>query len=142
MAYTRANIANITYRALGTLAADAGLSMTATEDLSEGDFTDAIDAGMRAIGAIDADTGDLDASLITNSNVDNLLLFVRRAMLERLQLHYATVTDISIGQREEKLSQIGQALARLLGGAGNTGAGGQVIARPLRREADDYELGA
>lgn len=140
MAYTRADIAGLVQRALGALATDAAL--TTTDDgtgQTEGSYTDAIDYGLRAVGAIDADTDAIDVALITVATLDDLLQVVQRAMLERLQLHYATVVDLQVGQRAEKLSQIGAAIGRLLGGAG--GGGARVVVRTLRREANDYDLG-
>jgi hypothetical protein len=137
--YTRADIAGLVHRALGALATDAAL--TTTDDgagQTEGSYTDAIDYGLRAVGAIDADTDAIDVGLITVATLDDLLQVVKRAMLERLQLHYATVVDLQVGQREEKLSQIGAAIARLLGSSASGSA--RVTVRPLRRAARDYDF--
>lgn len=137
---TRAQIAAAVHRKLGQLATDAGLSTAESGDQTEGSYTDAIDAALRQLGAYDPDTEALDAALVGISSINALLRIVEGEMLERLQRHYALLTDIKVGQRDEKLSQIGAALRALAAAGATNRAGAPVIARPLRREAYDFEL--
>jgi len=99
-----------------------------------------VDAGLRAVGAIDPETDLPDVRWLETANVDTALDEIEREMLERLQRYYATSVDVAVGSRKESLSQISAALASLgKGGAG--GRGGRVIVRKLRHEAKDYNLG-
>lgn len=141
MAITRAQLAATIHRRLRGLATDAQLSPAAAGELTEGDYTDAIDAGLRSIGAINADTDALDISLVTTAQLNTLLQLVEADMLRQLQRHYAVAVDLKAGQREEKLSQIGAAI-RAMGSSssGGSGGGGAIVVRPLKREAKDYEL--
>ena len=137
---TRAEVAARVHRKLAGLASDAGLVTIASGAQTEGDYTDAIDAGLRAVGAIDAETDLPDERALTAAAVDTLLDAVEREVLERLQRHYAVLTDLRVGDRDEKFSQIGGAIARLTGASSASGPG-KVVVRTLRREARDYELG-
>lgn len=135
----RATIAATVHRKLGALASDAGLLTTASEGQSEGSYTDAIDAALRQLGAYDAETLELDATLVPITSINTLLRLVEGEMLERLQRHYALLTDLKVGQRDEKLSQIGAAI-RALGSSSAGGSGRPVIAKVLRRVTPDFEL--
>jgi hypothetical protein len=135
---TRAALAARVARKLSTLATDASLSYTAAGTLTEGDYTDAIDAGMRAIGAINPETDLPDVRYLDSSTIDSLADQVEREMLERLSRYYATLTDIEAGPRKEKLSQIGAAIGRMT--SAPTSGGAKVVARQLRRYTPDYEL--
>lgn len=135
----RATLATLVHRRLSSLASDAGLTTQASDGQSEGSYTDAIDAALRTLGAYEATTGLLDSSLLTVAQHNQAISLVTQSMLQLLQFHYSTLVDIKVGAREEKLSQIRQALAGLAGsGAGS--AARQVMLRPLARQADDYEL--
>jgi|FLYN01.1.fsa_nt_gi hypothetical protein len=136
---TRAELAAMVHRKLGQLATDASLSTTASGDQTEGSYTDAIDAGLRSVGAIDPETDLADVRWLDAGLLDTCLDAIEREVLERLQRHYAVLTDIKVGERDEKLSQIGAAIAKLTG-SGRPG-GGKVVVRGLRRRADDYEFG-
>ena len=137
---TRAELAAHVHRKLDALATDANLSTTASSTQTEGSYTDAVDAGLRTVGAIDPETDLPDVRWLDASSLDTCLDAIEREMLERLQRHYATLTDIEVGPRKEKLSQIAQALRALMSG-GQGGGSGKVVVRRLRREARDYELG-
>lgn len=136
----RATIAATVHRKLGALATDASLSTTASGDQTEGSYTDAIDAALRQLGAYDPDTEALDATLVPIALHNTLLRVVEGEMLDRLQRHYALLTDRKVGSRDEKLSQIGAALARLGSSSGSSNRGGPVIVRPLLRANPDFEL--
>lgn len=140
---SRSELATTVARKLSGLASDAELSLLASGAQTEGDYTDAIDAGLRAVGAIDEETDLVDVRALTAANLDICLDAIEREMLKRLQRHYAVMPDLRVGERDEKLSQIGAALARLVGsGSGSGGGGGgKVVIRNLRREARDYDLG-
>lgn len=138
---TRAELAARVARQLSALAGDAGLSAVASGSQTEGDYTDAIDAGLRAVGAVDEDTDEPDVRALDAASLDTALAAIERELLKRLQRYYASVVDLKVGQRDEKLSQIGAALRALTAGGGASGSAGKVVTRTLRREARDYELG-
>lgn len=133
---TRTALAEAVHRKLGQLAADAGLTTIPATGQTEGSYTDAVDTGLRTVGAIDPETDQPDVRALDTTHIDGCMDAIERAMLERLQWHYAVLTDITVGDRDEKLSQIGAALARI----GGSQRRGTVIMRPLRRRADDYEF--
>jgi len=136
----RAELAARVHAKLDRLATGASFSTTPIGALTEGSYTYAVDAGLRAVGAIDPETDLPDVRWLETANVDTALDEIEREMLERLQRYYATSVDVAVGSRKESLSQISAALASLgKGGAG--GRGGRVIVRKLRHEAKDYNLG-
>lgn len=136
---TRANLAARVARKLSALATDAGLDTTAAGDLTEGHYTDAVDAGLRAVGAVDPETDQTDIRWLDSTTIDTCADLIEREMLERLGRYYATLVDIEAGPRKEKLSQIGAALARMTSAPQSGGA--KVVVRKLGRLADDYNLG-
>lgn len=109
---TRAQIAARVARQLGALATDAGKSTTPAGELTEGDYTDAIDAGLRDIGAINPVTDLPDIRQLESRQINDVLAAVERAMLSQLQRYYATLVDTKEGPLEQKLSQIATAIAR------------------------------
>lgn len=140
MAITRASIAATVHRGLRALATDAALS-TAAGEQTEGDYTDAIDAALRSIGAVDVDTDLPDVSLVTSAQLNTLLQLAEAHILRQLQRHYAVAVDLRTGQRDEKFSQVAAALRALSGSSSSGGGGGgAIVVRPLKREAKDYEL--
>lgn len=138
---TRAELAGITARKLATLASDAGLSSTPNGTQTEGSYTDAIDAGLRSVGAVDPETDTPDIRGLSASLIDSCLSAIERAMLETLQRHYALLVDTKDGPSEQKLSQIAASLKAVASGASGGGKAGQVVVRSLGREARDYDLG-
>lgn len=136
---TRALLAARVARKLSALATDASLSSTPAGTQTEGDYTDAIDAGLRSVGAINPETDLPDVRYLDSSNIDSVMDQVQREMLERLQGYYASLVDIEVGPRKEKLSQIGAAIARMTSAASS--GGGKVVARTLGHRAADYEMG-
>lgn len=135
---TRAVLAARTHAKLGRLATERSLSVTASGSLTEGSYTYAIDAALRAMGAINPETGLVDVRYLDASNVQTALDFVEREMIEQLQKDYAVETDIRVGQRSESRSQI----AKILGDMNaNQSGGGKVVMRRLHRERpEDFEL--
>lgn len=144
---TRAGMAARIDTKLGRLASDRSYSTAASGALTEGDYTYAIDAGLRAAGAVNPETDEADIRYLDANSLDLVLDLIEREMLERLERDYAVEVDLSIGERDEKLSQISKTIGRLTGSAGGVGAGragagggGKVVTRTLRREAADYEM--
>jgi len=109
---TRSQIAARVARTLGALATDAGRATTPAGELTEGDYTDAVDAGLRAIGAINPITDQVDIRQLETRQINDVLTAVEHAMLAQLQRHYATLVDTKEGPLEQKLSQIATAIAR------------------------------
>lgn len=138
---TRAQLAARVARKLSALASDASLSSTASGALTEGDYTDAIDAGCRAVGAVNPETDQPDVRWLDSGTIDTATELVQREMLQRLQGYYTSLTDIKVGPREEKLSQIASAIARMASGSAAGGGSRKVVTRALGRRADDYEMG-
>ncbi|HEX9441330.1 MAG TPA: hypothetical protein VF909_16715, partial [Roseiflexaceae bacterium] len=136
---TRAELAAITARQLAALASDAGYSTTASGAQTEGNYTDAVDAGLRSVGAIDPESDTPDIRGLTQALLDSCLQAIERAMLERLQRYYALMVDTEAGPIKEKLSQIAAGLKSLTS-SGQGGKAGAVVVRNLRRSAADYEL--
>ena len=138
---TRAEMATRVDVKLAGLADDASLSTTASGALTEGDYTYAVDAGLRAIGAIDPETDLPDIRWIETNLIDTALDAIELEMLERLQRHYIVKVDTRVGQRQEALSQISKAIKELTSGAGKQGGvGGRVVQRKLRYEINDFSL--
>jgi hypothetical protein len=120
---TRAAVAARVHTKLGLLATDMSYTTTSSGALTEGSYTYAIDTGLRQSGAIDPMTDEPDIRRVSTWVVDTLLSVVEFAMLERLQRDYATMTDITVGQRSERLSQIASAIDKLKGAVSPQGTG-------------------
>lgn len=141
---TRAEMAARVHAKLGRLATNRSLSATPSGALTEGDYTYAVDAGLRQVGAINPETDEPDIRYLDTSLLDTVLDAIEREMMERLQRDYAVEVDVQIGPRRENFSQTERALARLTGtgeDGGQGGGQGRIVARKLRYEANDYDLG-
>lgn len=129
---------------LARLASQRSLTTTPQGALTEGDYTYAVDSGLRSLGAINPETGLVDVRYLDEQTIQAALDAVEREMLEQLQRDYAVEVDVQIGPRREQLSQVAKGIEAVLGiareGQGKSG-GGQVVVRKLRREAEDYDLG-
>ena len=131
---TRAEIASRVNTNLGRLSTDRSLSTVASGAQTEGDFTYAIDAGLRSLGAINPETGTPDVRYIDPQDVNGTLDAVLTEMLQFLQRDYATEVDLSVGPRRESLSQIGKSIGEMLpGSGGGQSGGGQIVMRKLNR---------
>lgn len=113
---TRQELARKTADRLGALAAAANYSTGATQYAPEGDYTDAIDEGLRSIGALDP-AGRPDVRYVAPESLTALLGAIELAMLHKLQRHWMTKTTYQIGPRTEYMNQIQASLLALTGGA-------------------------
>lgn len=138
---TRAELAAIVSRQLAALASDAGYVTTPSGTQTEGSYTDAVDAGLRSVGAIDPESDTPDIRGLSASLVDSCVSAIERAMLAKLQRYYVLLVDTKDGPTEQKLSQIAASLKSLAASGSAGGKAGAVVVRDLRREAKDYDLG-
>ncbi len=129
---TRADIALRADDKLGRLASDRSLSTASSGVRTEGDYTYAVDAALRAVGAVDEDGGGVDVRWLDPGNVLTAIDVAVQEMLETLRLDYATETDVSLGPRRESLSQKAAAIGAILGSGGASQGSGRVVQRPLR----------
>jgi hypothetical protein len=139
---TRAQLATMVHTKLARLATDRSLSTTAAGALTEGSYTYAVDAGLRAVGAIDPETDLPDVRWLDASLLDTALDAIEKEILEQLQRDYAVEVDITMGPHSERLSQKHAALEKLTGAAGSSqgSGGGRVVMRKLHYQANDYDL--
>jgi hypothetical protein len=113
---TRLELAQEVAARLGVLATTASMSTDGTDTDAEGDYTGAIDEGLRAVAAVDP-AGRVDVRYLDDGLVIACLDAVELAMLKKLQRYWMTKTDYAIGPRTEHLNQISQALLALTGAA-------------------------
>jgi hypothetical protein len=132
VAITRAEIAERIDDKLGRLASDRSLSTALSGALTEGDYTYAIDAALRGVNSIDPETGGVDIRYLDPGSVLTVIDVGVHEMLERLQMDYATETDVSLGPRRESLSQKAATIGAILGSGGASQGSGQVVQRNLR----------
>lgn len=125
----RAGIAAQVHAKLGGLATGKGLNPVLSGALSEGDYTYAIDSGLRQVGAIDPETDTIDIRCLATSELDTLLDIVTQEMLERLHSEYAMDVDLTAGPRRESFSQTAKAIESV---AGSGGGGKRVVMRMLQ----------
>lgn len=110
---TRQELADDAAELLGQLATeDAGFTADGDE---QGDYGKAVDAALRAIGAVD-DAGRPDVRYLTDDTVDAAVDEVQRYMLHKLHRYYArNATDFTLEGRTEHLRQRTAAIENLLG---------------------------
>lgn len=137
---TRSEMATRVNRKLARLASLRSLSTLPNGQLTEGDFTDAVDAALRGVGAINSETGSPDVRYLDSESVQTALDAVEREMLEQLQRDYAVEVDVQYGPARENRSQIRAAIGEVIGLSGQgKGGGGRVVMRPLKYERKDFE---
>lgn len=132
---TRAELASEAANLLGDLASsDAGYSTTPSGSNTEGDYTQAVDAALRAVGAVDS-AGRPDVRELTDDNVDACIDEVQRYMLHKLHRYYArNATDFTLEGRTEHYHQRTAAIENLLGiavGGRPSASGRAVVTRKL-----------
>jgi hypothetical protein len=132
---TDAELASKLHRDLQGLALEAGWATAATLDQPQGHYSD-------LIADAKADVGVTIWAAASAAQIKRVRQLALLACLDRLELHFATLTDLKVGQREERLSQIGAAVARARAG-GSRGAGtAAAVGFTLRRgPAVDYSAG-
>lgn len=114
---TRSELAELVADRLGVLASGANFSTTPGDDTdTEGDFTAAIDEGLRAVSACDP-AGRPDVRYLDTDGLTGCLDEIELSMLKRLHRYWSTKTDYNIGPRQERLNQISGQLLALTGGA-------------------------
>jgi hypothetical protein len=134
---TRANMAVRVSEKIGRLATDRSLSTAVSGTKTEGDYTYAVDAGLRAVGAINPETGLPDVRYLDEENLQTALDYITTEIVEQLKLDYAVEVDIRVGQRAESLSQISKALGDMSGQK----SGGRVVMRRMKYpRREDFEL--
>lgn len=121
----RSDLANMVAARLRTLATSAGLSATASAAGPNGDYTLAIDDGLRAVGAVDAN-GDPSVVMLAPAQISDAVAAAYQSILIGLRADYALKTDVSLGPRTENLSQIATSLDKMLGGGAAAGDAGAV----------------
>lgn len=129
---TRADIASRVSAKLGRLGTDRSLSTTPSGSLTEGDFTYAIDAGLRSVGAIDPETDLPDVRWLDGESVKGAIDTIVKEMLSQLALDYAVEVDTTVGAHSESLSQKYSAITGLIGGdSGGSSAIGGITQRSI-----------
>lgn len=125
---TRAELATTVAARLGVLATAASMTTTLSGSNTEGDYTAAVDEGLRAVGAMDP-AGRVDVRYLEPDSVTACQNEIEMAMLKTLHRYWVTKTDYQLGPRQEKLNQIQQALLALTGAAvgGRPPAGGRSV---------------
>lgn len=103
---TDLELATRLHRDLSALATEAGWSVAATPDQALGSYTDPIADAKTQLGMS-------DLSLATNQQLRQLRRLALAACLDRLDTYYATLVDIRVGERDEKLSQLRASLPQL-----------------------------
>lgn len=116
---SRAQIAAQLAASLAELVADAGLSAAPSAIGPEGDYTYAIDEALRQIGAVNV-YGDADVTQLFASEVNDVLDAAQTALLRRLRSKYALETDVTLGPRSERRSQIAGSIDEMLSGGGSS----------------------
>jgi len=138
---TRVEMAERVADRLGPLATEKGLSPTPAGGKTEGDYTFAVEEGLRAAGAVDPRTGEVDIRWLEAERVEAALAATERAMLGKLERLWAVEVDIALGPRRERLSQVREALAAMRDGleAGAGGHGRTVQVRRMTYRTVDWE---
>ena len=131
----RTELATEAANLLGDLASsDAGYSTAPSGTDTEGDYTQAVDTALRAVGAVDT-AGRPDVRELTEDNVDACIDEVQRYMLHRLHRYYArNATDFTLEGRTEHYHQRVAAIENLLGiavGGRPSASGRGVVTRRL-----------
>lgn len=127
LAITRVQLSTMIASQLSTLASDAGLGRTPTSAGPDGDYSDAIDEALRALGAVGAH-GEPDVTALALDKINDCVEAGRVAMLQRLRAKYALKTDVSLGPRRESYSQIAQSIDGMVSGAGSNR---RVVSAPM-----------
>lgn len=107
---TRADMATRIMAKLGRLASNRSWSITPVGTLTEGDLTFPIDDALRDVGAVDIFTRTPDVRWLDKEDVPRALQTVERLAMEKLRNDYLVETDLSVGGRSERFSQVAAGL--------------------------------
>ena len=116
------------------------LVTAATGSKTEGDYTYAVDSGLRQAGAINPETDLPDVRYLDTGDVDTVLDLIEQEMLEQLQRDYAVEVDLRVGPRDEKFSQTAQTIGKLTGAGDDRPGSNRVITRKMTYRSNDYEM--
>lgn len=134
---TRLELAEMAAGRLGQLAtADAGYTTIPEGTQTEGDYTQAVTAALRTMGATDG-SGRVDIRYLDPGFIEAAVGEIEAYMLNRLHMYYSQVTDYTLGPRTERKSQIAGTIERRLGlavGGRSATVGRGVQQRPLRHK--------
>lgn len=114
---SRYQLATMVAAQLRGLATSAGLLSNASEAGPNGDYTVAIDEGLRAVGAVNRH-GDPDVTQLAPRQINDAVEAAKAAMLQALRADYALKTDVQLGPRRESRSQIAESIDKMLSGGG------------------------
>ncbi len=129
LAISRAAIAVAVAARIAALVSDASLSAVASASGSEGDYTLAINEALRALGAVNG-WGDPDVTMLESSKVNDVIDAAQDALLVGLQARAVLVSDVTLGPRSEKRSQIAGLIGDMRGGG--KGGGGRITMSELK----------
>lgn len=102
---------------LRSLASDAGLLTIASAAGPNGDYSAAIDEGLRAVGAVNG-WGDADITALVPAQINAAVEAAKGSMIQALRADYALQTDVRLGPRQESRSQVAASLDAMLAGGG------------------------
>lgn len=114
---SRYQLATMVAAQLRGLATSAGLLSGASAAGPNGDYTVAVDEGLRAVGAVNR-YGDPDVTQLAPRQINDAVEAAKAAMLQALRADYALKTDVQLGPRRESRSQIAESIDKMLGGGG------------------------
>lgn len=130
MSYTKSDISLMVFDNLSSLATDAGF-IRADSSNSQLGFGSAVDFAVITV------VGSNDVTLVTDSNLIQVITWAEYFALKKLYNYYATAVDFKLGPREEKLSQIARAIDNITGALGvNTQA--PIVFRDMVWEFNDF----
>lgn len=132
---SRGEIAAYLADKMGALASDLSLSAAPSANKPEGDYTWAIDTGLRNIGAINPETGKPDIRYVGQESIATALDMIERQLLEGLQRQYSSQVDVRTGPIQESLSQKAAMIGKLVGGGSGQN---RVVMRRLARDRSDW----
>lgn len=127
--FSRSEIAERVHSKLGRLASERELSTALDGSKTEGDYTYAVDSGLRQVGAVNPETDLPDVRYLDANLIDTTMDMIEREMLDRLENDYITKVDLKVGPHSENFSQIAKSI-RERAGKGESKSG-QVIVRRL-----------
>lgn len=114
---TRATLTSMISAQLRSLASDAGLLTIASDAGPNGDYSAALDEGLRVVGAVNR-WGDPDVTALDAAQINAVVEAAKGSMIQALRADYALQTDVRLGPRQESRSQIAGSLDKMLSGGG------------------------